>query len=318
MRNGLPAVIDGSSASSSVATSDSPDGGAVSIWVWIWVWAADAPWSTRPMTAYGSTVDDWLCNWPPVGPGRSDAAIRIKTGLILIEGPTGYSRRTTSGCRRPWRREQDDRSTDAFEAIFRHDASRRTGLRPERHPEVRGKPPMTRRSTMQFRPPHRYFARILTVATALATGLAIGLAIGLATGLAGCNKEVDDRYVLWADTGADAIDLMSRARGTFGIQGTPTSTWLDPRSEADFAAGHIPGAINLPFPPARRRTRVCSEGNRRNCCLRHRPRRHVGDAGCKTTHSPWSQGHLRSQGRAQNVAARRQPNRNGSRNETRR
>jgi rhodanese-related sulfurtransferase len=69
----------------------------------------------------------------------------------------------------------------------------------------------------------------------------------LLQGFAACTPRVDDRDVRWAETTSDAIDLMTRPRGTFGLQGVPNAVWVDPRSEAEFVAGHIPGAIHLPF-----------------------------------------------------------------------
>lgn len=63
-----------------------------------------------------------------------------------------------------------------------------------------------------------------------------------------CTPRTDDTKLVWVESSADALDVMSRARGAFGINGTPRSVWLDPRSEAEYAQGHIPGAISLPFP----------------------------------------------------------------------
>ncbi|MDZ4754520.1 MAG: rhodanese-like domain-containing protein [Phycisphaerae bacterium] len=63
----------------------------------------------------------------------------------------------------------------------------------------------------------------------------------------GCTTNVVDPHVMWAETTSDALDLMSKPRGTFGLSGPPNSAWVDPRTESAFEAGHIPGAINLPF-----------------------------------------------------------------------
>ncbi|MDZ4829852.1 MAG: rhodanese-like domain-containing protein [Phycisphaerae bacterium] len=73
-------------------------------------------------------------------------------------------------------------------------------------------------------------------------------AVVLAIAIGGCQNNVYDSDVEFATTGSDAVDLMTKPRGTFGIAGTPKAVWLDPRSEKDYAAGHIPGAINVPFP----------------------------------------------------------------------
>lgn len=65
--------------------------------------------------------------------------------------------------------------------------------------------------------------------------------------LAGCDTHIVDSNVTWVETSAEASEVMSRPRGTFGIAGTPRAIWIDPRGEADFVKEHIPGAINLPF-----------------------------------------------------------------------
>lgn len=65
---------------------------------------------------------------------------------------------------------------------------------------------------------------------------------------AGCNNKPDDRWVVYVDTSTEAVEVMTKPRGTLGLGGTPKSVWLDPRSEKEYAAGHIPGAVNLPFP----------------------------------------------------------------------
>jgi rhodanese-related sulfurtransferase len=70
----------------------------------------------------------------------------------------------------------------------------------------------------------------------------IGLA--LATG---CSNKVDDRDVQFVDTTSSAMEVMTKPRGALGLKGPPKSVWLDPRTEAAFAAGHIPDAVNLPF-----------------------------------------------------------------------
>ncbi|MBL9147486.1 MAG: rhodanese-like domain-containing protein [Phycisphaerae bacterium] len=78
-----------------------------------------------------------------------------------------------------------------------------------------------------------------------AAGLA---AAALTLSLGGCTPKTDDTKITWSESTSEAVDLMTKARGTFGINGTPTAVWLDPRSEMLYEAGHIPGALNLPFP----------------------------------------------------------------------
>lgn len=63
----------------------------------------------------------------------------------------------------------------------------------------------------------------------------------------GCDVKTSDRDLVFTETSASAIELMSTPRGTFGMSGTPRSAWLDPRPEAEFKAEHLPGAINLPL-----------------------------------------------------------------------
>ncbi len=74
------------------------------------------------------------------------------------------------------------------------------------------------------------------------------LLLGTLTLLAGgCTPATKDRDVLWAETSADAIDVMSKPRGALGLRGVPNAVWVDPRAVAVYEAGHIPGAVNLPF-----------------------------------------------------------------------
>lgn len=63
----------------------------------------------------------------------------------------------------------------------------------------------------------------------------------------GCSTNIVDSNVTWAETSAEALEIMAKPRGTFGIAGTPRAAWVDPRGEAEFKAERIPGAINLPF-----------------------------------------------------------------------
>ncbi|MCH8006494.1 MAG: hypothetical protein IH888_09720 [Planctomycetes bacterium] len=45
----------------------------------------------------------------------------------------------------------------------------------------------------------------------------------------------------------EASAILSGQKGLLGLGGPGAAAWVDPRSEADFLQGHIPGAINLPF-----------------------------------------------------------------------
>jgi rhodanese-related sulfurtransferase len=48
-----------------------------------------------------------------------------------------------------------------------------------------------------------------------------------------------------------ANGLIAGKSGFLGLTGPSTGTWVDPRTEAQFASGHIPGAINLPYASVR-------------------------------------------------------------------
>ena len=69
----------------------------------------------------------------------------------------------------------------------------------------------------------------------------------LAAGLAGCTgRSTSDRNLLLIDPD-QAQKLIGEHKIWFGLAGRGRGTWVDPRTESDFRAGHIPGAINLPF-----------------------------------------------------------------------
>ena len=64
---------------------------------------------------------------------------------------------------------------------------------------------------------------------------------------AGCSKKTSDRDLEWV-TPYQGMDLLGKATGVFGSRGDTVNIWLDPRTPTEYAAGHIPGAISLPFP----------------------------------------------------------------------
>lgn len=67
----------------------------------------------------------------------------------------------------------------------------------------------------------------------------------LLAGLVGCKTETSDRD-LKPIAPQEAIDLASpRKTGTFGRMSNPI--WIDPRTPSSYAAGHIPGAVSMPF-----------------------------------------------------------------------
>lgn len=64
--------------------------------------------------------------------------------------------------------------------------------------------------------------------------------------LPGCAASSSDK-VLSPVTAAEAQELVSGRKKLLGIAGTTTGVWVDSRPEADYRAGHIPGAISLPY-----------------------------------------------------------------------
>jgi len=61
----------------------------------------------------------------------------------------------------------------------------------------------------------------------------------------GCQSSTSDSNLV----GIRVDDAMQLVQGkkSLPFMTTKTGTWVDSRSEADFRAGHIPGAINLPY-----------------------------------------------------------------------
>ncbi|MEE2972038.1 MAG: rhodanese-like domain-containing protein [Planctomycetota bacterium] len=71
------------------------------------------------------------------------------------------------------------------------------------------------------------------------------LVSGLLIGLGACSKKTSDRDL--RPVGAqEAMTLATpRKSGTFGSMSKPV--WVDPRMKDKYEAGHIPGAMSLPF-----------------------------------------------------------------------
>ncbi|MCE9618394.1 MAG: hypothetical protein K8R92_00600 [Planctomycetes bacterium] len=67
----------------------------------------------------------------------------------------------------------------------------------------------------------------------------------LAAAAASCTKSTSDRDLTYV-TPFKAVELMNHPASL--LQRAPLSAWVDPRSPEKYAEGHIPGAINLPFP----------------------------------------------------------------------
>ncbi len=63
----------------------------------------------------------------------------------------------------------------------------------------------------------------------------------------GCgSRRTSNRDLVLVDPD-EASSLLSGQKGLLGLRGPVSAAWVDPRSEANFLQGHIPGAINLPF-----------------------------------------------------------------------
>ena len=78
--------------------------------------------------------------------------------------------------------------------------------------------------------------------------LPVALALGLLLGpTSGCTNKTSDRDLQWV-TAFQGIELLERPTGAFGSRGDRVNVWMDPRTPDEYAEGHIPGAISLPFP----------------------------------------------------------------------
>jgi 3-mercaptopyruvate sulfurtransferase SseA len=62
----------------------------------------------------------------------------------------------------------------------------------------------------------------------------------------GCNGSQSDKF-LKPITVVDAQQLVQDRKKLLGLGGTDTGAWVDCRPDAAYIAGHIPGAINLPY-----------------------------------------------------------------------
>ncbi len=63
----------------------------------------------------------------------------------------------------------------------------------------------------------------------------------------GCtNRITSDRDLVLVDP-AEAVKLLDGKKTLLDLDSNAAGAWVDPRSESQFRAGHIPGAISLPF-----------------------------------------------------------------------
>jgi len=74
--------------------------------------------------------------------------------------------------------------------------------------------------------------------------LMIAAMVAIAGGCGG--KSTSSKNLKLVDT-PKAMEAVHGSGGVLGIGGKRSGAWVDPRPEAEYAAGHIPGAINLPF-----------------------------------------------------------------------
>lgn len=70
----------------------------------------------------------------------------------------------------------------------------------------------------------------------------------------GCNRSTSDRDLRFVDA-AEAQRTIAGSGGVLGIGGHRAGVWVDPRPAAAYAAGHIPGSINIPLADVRDRYR---------------------------------------------------------------
>ncbi len=75
------------------------------------------------------------------------------------------------------------------------------------------------------------------------TAALLGLVV--AALLTGCTKSYNDSDIVWLPP-AEAVAKLNSPAGIF--QRTTRGVFIDPRSPAAFAEGHIPDAVNLPLP----------------------------------------------------------------------
>ncbi len=82
--------------------------------------------------------------------------------------------------------------------------------------------------------------------TRLANLSMAALAVLVSIGFAGCSNKTSDA-VLVPVTVLEAQPLVQGKSKLLGLGGRDTAVYVDCRPETDFAAGHIPGAISLPY-----------------------------------------------------------------------
>ncbi|MBI1304657.1 MAG: hypothetical protein GC172_12865 [Phycisphaera sp.] len=102
-----------------------------------------------------------------------------------------------------------------------------------------------REPTMRPQEPRSIAARASTLLPALLLAFVV-----LVSGV-GCNRTTSDRSIVYKRP-AELMELANTPTGAFGSKGPPKVLWLDPRTPAEFAAGRVPQATNIPFPDIER------------------------------------------------------------------
>ena len=69
--------------------------------------------------------------------------------------------------------------------------------------------------------------------------------LAFVAGAAGCTRKTSDRDLQFV-TPIEALERINETPGLLGK--TVESAWVDPRPTQQYAEGHVPGAISLPFP----------------------------------------------------------------------
>ena len=89
--------------------------------------------------------------------------------------------------------------------------------------------------------------------------IAATLAVLVGLSAIGCQHSTSDRDLVYRRPN-EAVEMANTPSGAFGAGGLPKVLWLDPRTPAEYAAGHIPQAKNIPFPEIERTLEVSCKG----------------------------------------------------------